>query len=31
MLARYGLRVAPLAFDTMVAEYVLDPRSRNLG
>ena len=31
MLARYGLRVAPLAFDTMVAEYVLDPGSRNLG
>ena len=31
MLARYGLRVAPLAFDTMLAEYVLDPGSRNLG
>ena len=31
MLARYGLHVAPLAFDTMVAEYVLDPGSRNLG
>ena len=31
MLARHGLRVAPLAFDTMVAEYVLDPGSRNLG
>ena len=31
MLARAGLRVAPLAFDTMVAEYVLDPGSRTLG
>jgi DNA polymerase-1 len=31
MLARNGLRVAPLAFDTMLAEYVLDPGSRNLG
>ncbi len=31
MLARYGLRAAPLAFDTMIAEWVLDPNSRNLG
>ena len=31
MLARYGIRVAPLSFDTMVAEWVLDPGSRNLG
>ncbi len=31
MLARYGIRVAPLAFDTMLAEWVLDPGSRNLG
>ena len=31
MLARCGIRVAPLAFDTMVAEWVLDPGSRNLG
>ena len=31
MLARNGLRVAPLAFDTMVAEWVIDPSSRNLG
>jgi DNA polymerase-1 len=31
MLARHGIRVAPLAFDTMVAEFVLDPNSRNLG
>jgi DNA polymerase-1 len=31
MLVRYGVRVAPLAFDTMLAEWVLDPGSRNLG
>ena len=31
MLARLGLRVAPLGFDTMIAEWVLDPGSRNLG
>jgi DNA polymerase-1 len=31
MLARHGIRAAPLAFDTMVAEFVLDPNSRNLG
>ncbi|HEX7541461.1 MAG TPA: DNA polymerase I [Anaerolineales bacterium] len=31
MLARYGVRVAPLGFDTMVAEWVIDPGSRNLG
>ena len=31
MLARHGVRVAPLAFDTMIAEWVLDPGSRNLG
>jgi len=31
MLARHGIRVAPLAFDTMIAEFVLDPSSRNLG
>jgi DNA polymerase-1 len=31
MLARHGIRVAPLGFDTMVAEWVLDPGSRNLG
>jgi DNA polymerase-1 len=31
MLARCGIRVAQLAFDTMVAEWVLDPGSRNLG
>jgi len=31
VLARHGLRVAPLAFDTMVAEWLRDPNSRNLG
>ena len=31
MLARNGLRVAPLDFDTMVAEWVINPDSRNLG
>jgi DNA polymerase I len=31
MLVRYGVRVAPLVFDTMLAEWVLDPDSRNLG
>ena len=31
MLARYGIEVAPLAFDTMIAEFVVDPGSRNLG
>jgi DNA polymerase-1 len=31
MLVRHGVRVAPLLFDTMLAEWVLDPSSRNLG
>ncbi len=31
MLARHGLRVTPLGFDTMLAEWALDPNSRNLG
>jgi DNA polymerase-1 len=31
LLARYGLRVAPLAFDTMIAEWLISPTSRNLG
>ena len=31
VLARYGLKVTPLAFDTMIAEFVVDPGSRNLG
>lgn len=31
VLARYGLRAAPLAFDTMIAEWLTNPTSRNLG
>jgi DNA polymerase-1 len=31
LLARQGLRAAPLAFDTMVAEWLCNPASRNLG
>ncbi len=31
LLARHGLRVAPLAFDTMLAEWLVNPSSRNLG
>ncbi len=31
VLARHGLAVAPLAFDTMIAEWLCDPASRNLG
>ena len=31
MLERYGLTTAPLGFDTMIAEWLRDPASRNLG
>jgi len=31
MLARHGLEVTPLSFDTMLAEWLCDPGSRNLG
>jgi DNA polymerase-1 len=31
ILARYGLKVTPLTFDTMIAEFVVDPGSRDLG
>ena len=31
MMARYGIQVTPLTFDTMIAEFVIDPSSRNLG
>lgn len=31
VLARYGLEVAPLSFDTMIAEWLNNPNSRNLG
>ncbi|OGO26034.1 MAG: DNA polymerase I [Chloroflexi bacterium RBG_16_52_11] len=31
VLARHGLRVEPLSFDTMIAEWLINPNSRNLG
>ncbi|MEA2007640.1 MAG: DNA polymerase I, partial [Chloroflexota bacterium] len=31
VLARHGLEVSPLSFDTMLAEWVVNPDSRNLG
>ena len=31
VLRRHGLDVANLAFDTMIAEWLIDPASRNLG
>ncbi len=31
VLARHGLWPAPLTFDTMIAEWLCDPASRNLG
>jgi DNA polymerase-1 len=31
MLARYSLKVTPLTFDTMIAEFVINPGSRHLG
>jgi DNA polymerase-1 len=31
VLSRYGLQVSPLHFDTMIAEWLCDPASRNLG
>lgn len=31
MLARYGLAVSPLTFDTMIAEWLTNPASHNLG
>jgi DNA polymerase-1 len=31
MLAKYGLRPHPLGFDTMLAEWLCNPSSRNLG
>lgn len=31
MLARNGLRAEPLAFDTMIAEWLINPNSHNLG
>jgi DNA polymerase I len=31
ILARQGLQVSPLTFDTMLAEFILNPASHNLG
>jgi DNA polymerase I len=31
ILARQGLRISPLTFDTMLAEFIIDPSSRSLG
>lgn len=31
LLARYGLRVSPLVFDSMIAEWLIEPSSHNLG
>jgi DNA polymerase-1 len=31
MLRRYGIDVAPISFDTMIAEWLSDPASRNKG
>ena len=31
VMARHGLKVAPLSFDTMIAEWLINPISRNLG
>lgn len=31
VLARRGLRVEPLTYDTMLAEFIVDPSSRNMG
>jgi DNA polymerase-1 len=31
VLARCGLEVSPLSFDTMIAEWLVNPASRNLG
>jgi DNA polymerase-1 len=31
VLARFGLVITPLTFDTMLAEFIIDPSSRNLG
>ena len=31
ILKRFGLMVSPLSFDTMIAEWLINPSSRNLG
>jgi len=31
VLAKHGLQVSPITFDTMLAEFIIDPSSRHLG
>ena len=31
VLAKFGLVVTPITYDTMLAEFIIDPSSRNLG
>ena len=31
VLAKFGLVVSPISYDTMLAEFIVDPASRNLG
>ena len=31
ILARHGLQISPLSFDSMIAEWLINPTSRNLG
>lgn len=31
VLSRFGLDVSPIGFDTMIAEWLVDPNTRNLG
>ena len=31
VLARHGLFISPISFDTMIAEFLINPASRNLG
>jgi DNA polymerase-1 len=31
VLAKHGLKVSPITFDSMIAEFVIDPSSHNLG
>lgn len=31
VMARYGIKTSPLTFDTMIAEWLVNPNSRNLG
>ena len=31
VMAKFGLKVSPLTFDTMLAEFIIDPSSRHLG